>query len=101
MVVQVAGDPHAAPQTMLIDQSLKITAQRAIAHDDQLEVDVSSVQTGRGLDQDNMALLLGQTTDVQQPGRSGIGSSAEDKKISSSPQWITWILRQSAESAHR
>ena len=66
MVVQEAGDPHAAPQAVLIDKPLKLAAQRAIAHDDQLEVHVLCVQTGRRLDQQKLAFLLRQTTDVDQ-----------------------------------
>ena len=67
LVAQVAGDPYPTPQAELVDELFDLAAHGAVAHDDQLEVVAPVPEAGRCLDQDRLALLLGDPADIDQP----------------------------------
>ena len=101
MVIQEAGDPHAVPQAEPVDGPLELVSQRAVAHDDQLEVRAAVPQPRRRLDQQELALLLGQPPHGHQPRPIRDGHAGRARKTPSRPQRTTWILGQSSVAHHR
>src|SRR5271157_1338600 len=71
LVAQEAGDPYPFPQVVLLDQVLDLPTHRAIADDDQLEVDSAIAELCGRLNQDGLPLLLSDPANVHESRSSG------------------------------
>ena len=67
LVIQVAGESNVVLHTKLIDEPLDLAAHRAVARDDKLDVNAPFQQTGHRMDQNRLALLLDDPTDIHHP----------------------------------